>query len=149
MIRGLGEMNKRGFTIVELLVVVVVIAILASIAIVSYSGITQQARDSKRATEAQALVQALDLYYSDNGIYPAVGSDNTGYSPNLLKSVLVPDYISSIPTPPGQGSSSADYWYVRGTGGSSFGIRVDYEKKPDCHIGRNNAGTVWWGLQAC
>ncbi len=139
---------NSGFTIVELLIVIVVIAILAAITIVAYNGINQQARDSKRTSDVRTLVQAIEMYNIDHGSYPSVGSDNAGYSSTTLQSVLVPDYISSIPKPPTP-SDTSDYNYVRGSGGVSFDIRVNYETKPRCHSGQNNAGVAWWSLPAC
>jgi type II secretion system protein G len=64
-------MNKqRGFTIVELLVVIVVIAILAAITIVAYNGIQQRARDSSIRADLANLSKKLELYNADNGTYP-------------------------------------------------------------------------------
>lgn len=60
----------NGFTVVELLVVVVVIAILASITIIAYNGVQGRTRDDKRKTDILNITKALELYYSDNGAYP-------------------------------------------------------------------------------
>jgi prepilin-type N-terminal cleavage/methylation domain-containing protein len=61
----------RGFTIVELLIVVVVIAILASITIVSYTGIQNRAHDSVVQGDIQNIAQKLNIYYLDKITYPA------------------------------------------------------------------------------
>lgn len=62
-------MNKStsGFTIVELLIVIVVIAILAAISIVSYTGIQQSARDSKRKSDLELIVKGFGLWGAENG----------------------------------------------------------------------------------
>lgn len=60
-------MKNRGFTIVELLIVIVVIAILATITIVAYNGVQQRARDSARKNDVASIVKALKLYSVDNG----------------------------------------------------------------------------------
>ena len=49
------KQKSKGFTIVELLIVIVVIAILATLVIVTFTGIQQKARDSKRETDVDAL----------------------------------------------------------------------------------------------
>lgn len=67
-------MKSRGFTIVELLIVIVVIAILASITIVAYNGIQQNARDSGRKSDIAAIAKALKMYAADNGNYIGSGS---------------------------------------------------------------------------
>lgn len=56
----------RGFTIVELLIVIVVIAVLATISIVAYTGAQQRARDSKRKNDVAAIAKAFKLYEVDN-----------------------------------------------------------------------------------
>lgn len=53
------EKDKQGFTIVELLIVVVVIAILAAITIVSYNGIQSRAREAQVQSDTRSLVQAI------------------------------------------------------------------------------------------
>lgn len=64
---GKKQRAKNGFTIVELLIVIVVIAILAAISIVAYNGIQQRARDSRRAQDMSTIKKALLLYDSGHG----------------------------------------------------------------------------------
>jgi len=68
-----GASKKRSsvpaFTIVELLVVIVVIGILASITIISYSGISSRTRDAKRKSDLAALEQALEMNYIKSGAF--------------------------------------------------------------------------------
>ncbi|MFZ1243267.1 MAG: prepilin-type N-terminal cleavage/methylation domain-containing protein [Candidatus Saccharimonas sp.] len=74
------HINKLGFTIVELLVVIVVIAILAAISIVAYNGVQQRARNSARVSEAQEWVKILNMYAATTGTYPfSSGSRCLGY----------------------------------------------------------------------
>lgn len=61
--------NLRGFTLVELLVVMVVIGILAGIT-VTYYAIQQRARETLYLGELKKLGDALDIYYTKNGNYP-------------------------------------------------------------------------------
>jgi prepilin-type N-terminal cleavage/methylation domain-containing protein len=62
--------TQSGFTIVELLIVVVVIAILAAITIVSYNGITQQANASAAKSTAATFQKKAELFFADQGRYP-------------------------------------------------------------------------------
>lgn len=64
--------KSQGFTIVELLIVIVVIAILATLVIVTFTGIQQKARDSQRQTDVNALASHLEAYYANNGYYPTL-----------------------------------------------------------------------------
>lgn len=62
--------EQEGFTIVELLVVVVVIAILAAITIVSYNGIQNQAYEARMKTTYRSVKQAVAMYQSENSRIP-------------------------------------------------------------------------------
>jgi prepilin-type N-terminal cleavage/methylation domain-containing protein len=67
-------MNKssgRGFTIVELLIVIVIIAILAVIVIVAYNGITGRAYNNRAQSELSSIAKAVQVFYTVNGRYPA------------------------------------------------------------------------------
>ncbi len=69
--------NQRGFTIVELLIVIVVIGILAAITIVSYSGITARARAIEYQADALAINKKAEIYNANGTSYPltAAGTD--------------------------------------------------------------------------
>lgn len=120
--------KSKGFTIVELLIVIVVIGILAAIVIVAYNGIQQKGRDAQRHNDIKAITTALEMYYLDEGRYP-VGSGanpsttiNSSWSTtadsswNNLRSKLVPKYISSLPSDPistpGANAQSTGYNYA-------------------------------------
>jgi len=63
--------DERGFTIVELLIVIVVIAILAAIVIVAYAGVTQRANTSKASANAVSVQKVAETINADTGSYPA------------------------------------------------------------------------------
>lgn len=66
--------TTNGFTIVELLIVIVVIAILAAISVVAYTGVQARARDSIRKSDLAEIKKALTLYYTDEGDWVETGS---------------------------------------------------------------------------
>ena len=70
------ESDRGGFTIVELLIVIVVIGILAALVIVTYNGIQQKARDTERKTDIKALQGHLEAYWADNAKYPTLAQAN-------------------------------------------------------------------------
>jgi len=72
--------SQSGFTIVELLVVIVVIGILASITIVSYNGITARANVTSAQSSARAVTQKIEIYNAEIGRYPYSTADLTGDS---------------------------------------------------------------------
>ena len=63
--------NKKGFTIIELMIVIVVIGLLAAIGFVAYGNVTKSARDSDRQADASALAKKGEEFYAAKGIYPA------------------------------------------------------------------------------
>ena len=63
--------KQQGFTIIELLIVIVVIGILAAIVITTYSGIQAKARNAVRQTDIQSIQTQLEAFYSQNGYYPS------------------------------------------------------------------------------
>ena len=67
--------KNQGFTVVELLIVIVVIAILAAITVVAFNGIQMRAQTSKVVSSADAVIKALEMYKLDNGAYPLSGSE--------------------------------------------------------------------------
>ena len=67
----------NGFTLVELLIVIVIIGILAAISIISYSGISTSARNAARTQELKQWEKLFELYGAQNGEYPAMA--NGGY----------------------------------------------------------------------
>lgn len=71
--------NVSGFTIVELLIVIVVIAILATISVVAYNGIQNRAYDSSVQSDLKALATKLELFKASslNSTYPDPGTLNT------------------------------------------------------------------------
>jgi len=62
---------RRGFTVIELLIVIVVIGILASIIVVSYNGVTERTYKSTLQTDLRSALSKIDIYKSDNGRYPS------------------------------------------------------------------------------
>ena len=141
MLRG---QKQTGFTIVELLIVIVVIGILAAITMVAYSNVTNRAKDSQTDSSVSQMKKLIEMYMADNGVYPAVcgGGDNSGCNAELLAGALVPTYANKLPEayPTGYGV----YQYVRGTGGTAYAIYLRYYSKANCKTGVNvNVG--WWG----
>ncbi len=72
------SIEARGFTIVELLIVIVVIAILAAISVVAYAGIQDRARDSALRSDLTNAAKKLEVFNAINGRYPNSGAEWSG-----------------------------------------------------------------------
>lgn len=68
---------QHGFTIVELLIVIVVIAILATISVVAYNGVQNRANDTAVQSDLKQIAKKFELYKVDKDVYP-VGSSQIG-----------------------------------------------------------------------
>lgn len=121
----LPNKNKKGFTLVELMIVITVIAILATIAVVSFTRVQKQARDTKRKAEIKSLQTALQAYFTEKNTYP-VKTSATSASAGLTG--LTPSYISSLPAAPqGTTGTNTAYMYVSDSDGYKYALCVDLE----------------------
>lgn len=112
-----------GFTLVELLVVISIIGILATIVIASYTGAQAKARDTQRINDLDDIKYALILYKQDNGSFP----DNPGSSlcnfptnSDCLSQLVSGKYVSSLPSAPNNSDNYGYYNYSQ-TAGGGFG----------------------------
>ncbi len=135
--------KQKGFTIVELLIVVVVIAILASITIIAYNGIQSRARDTARIDKVKAISKAIELYRVDNGQYPPIqdgsGSESTCGSQtenwghcdrNQILATYIAPYLKLDPTSISSATvGSYEYYYTSQPGDNfqSYGMMVGLE----------------------
>lgn len=77
--RSLG----RGFTIVELLIVIVVIGVLAAITIVAFSGVQTRARDARVMSELKSLQTSMEMFVTDNGRKPTNAGAGNNTHPEI------------------------------------------------------------------
>lgn len=82
--------SRRGFTLVEILLVVAILGILAGVAVVGLKGRTNKANIAATRTSISAVQTAIDVYETDNGVYPSgmqalltKGSENNWNGPYI------------------------------------------------------------------
>lgn len=115
--------NKNGFTIIELLVVIVVIGILASITILAYTSVQQQARDKQRMTSSTVVSSGLEKYFDVNGEYPSVAKV-TNSDATAAKQLLGLTDLTSLSV----SGSTVNLWK---TGAASSVNRLTYSGNTD------------------
>lgn len=129
----------RGFTLVEVAVVVAVIAILASLSVMAFNQVQKQSRDGKRKADITALQTLFEKYYQTNGKYPR-SVYPTGSAGDILLTWTTPSQLEAVVGKIGDtfgdplrtsgtalfniGGSSPGYFYIGGIDGPASGNAV-------------------------
>ena len=101
-----SKQKQTGFTIIELLVVIVVIGILATVIIIAYNGAQDRARFASYRSDISRINDAIQVYFGEKGSYPydaSVGSTPgssyciTGTTSFMSNTGLAPSYINPMP----------------------------------------------------
>jgi len=150
------KINKNGFTIIELIVVVAIIAVLASIVIFNVNGYINKAKDAKRVGDLKQIQKALELYKMDHGGYP-----NTGGPPNwrsecaawgsLAPNDVIPgitsSYLGSFPSDPSMDKANSQCCYLYTSDGTDFALlahgctKINYASQPSLIDPARDGGT--------
>ncbi|RJR30416.1 prepilin-type N-terminal cleavage/methylation domain-containing protein [Candidatus Microgenomates bacterium] len=134
---------KKGFTLIEVLIVIVIIGVLVSIAAFGLQGAREGARDAKRRSDLEAVSAALELYRSDCNQYPSPSSNRVP-SPLIGNNSITTcsssnSYMSSVPTDP----QSVKYYRYARPSASRFEICASLERGSGTVTcgGSSNCGT--------
>ncbi len=114
--------NTRGFTLIELIIAVSIVAVLASVVIVNLQDGKKKARDTQRLNDIEQIQLALRLYKDANGEYPT-GFDKAEIGVGGLIDTALAPYLSIVPADPR--SSTTEYKYV-------------YDSDHPCRSGNHN-----------
>lgn len=130
--------KQRAFTLLELLIVMVILALLAGLGLMSFGTIQMKSRDSRRKQDLANVSKALETYYNDYGEYPAsvdglIAGCGTGGAENCSwgspwtddKSTL---YMSALPRDP---VGNQNYFYHRINNGYYLFARLENELDGD------------------
>ena len=98
--------KKKGFTLVELMVVIIILAVLTAIAIPSYMALRNRARVAAAQSEMKNIATALELHSADEDAYPL-----TAVYPGALE----PDYMTEVPV-----NDPWDVAYVYASAGATY-----------------------------
>ena len=130
-VRRMGD--KRGFTMIELLIVIAILGVLTVLGITSFGTSQLKSRDARRKADLLNITKALEAYYNDHGEYPT-GTGNTGIAGQTWSNPFTdPDnptdgalYINVLPTDP----SGYNYYYDS-SDGTYFQLYAYLENEQD------------------
>ncbi|MDQ3008838.1 MAG: prepilin-type N-terminal cleavage/methylation domain-containing protein [bacterium] len=145
--------QNAGFTLVEILIVMVIIGILASLSIGSFQSSQQKARDTRRKGDINAITTALEVYRNDTGAYPLNSSANKimgcGAATECDWGEIFQDsndtiYMAQLPTDP---RSSQQYVYL--SDGSYFQLYARFENTEDRAVPKSGEDPMVYGTLDC
>jgi prepilin-type N-terminal cleavage/methylation domain-containing protein len=133
--------EKRGFTLIELMIAVSIVGILSTVGMVMYSSSQKVARDSKRKQDLRSIAQALEIFYLEYKRYPCSDAGGTGVNSNTgnwltdsnvancistgvtgTNTSLAPSYMNSVPKDPLSPSTTYQYSYLS-SGNNTLGTQ--------------------------
>jgi len=141
------KINKKnkGFTLVELLIVISIMGILTVVGAASFKTVQLKSRDVRRKNDLGSISKALNMYYNDIGSFPHGTPDING----MIKSVgigfsaavngSITTYMVEMPRETTKGIE--DYYYISTTG-KSFKIFVNLENKEDSNCLKDGNGNI-------
>ncbi len=101
---------KRGFSLVELLISISILAILTLISLIAYSSVQKNSRDAKRKSDLSVIQSALEHYHADQGYYPLTDDFNTLLNSGGALVFGTKTYASKMPKDPV--STGSAYYYL-------------------------------------
>jgi general secretion pathway protein G len=106
--KRIKDLRKDGFTIVELLIVIVVIGILAGLVFVQFNNVQGRARDSERKADIRLIESKLAEHRADSSAYPAALSDLTDTPADALAGPTSGETYTYVATPSGCTTAAND-----------------------------------------
>lgn len=139
------QLKHRGFTLIEILVVIAIIALMVTVASFSYGEVRENARDTKRISDVDQIGLAMRLYIQENGVPDCrdgtvleagrsqIPTDRTDCADETAIKAYLTNYFGELPVDPrGPGDENYYYYYdanhqclTDGDGGMVFAVNLE------------------------
>ena len=151
------RITKKGFTLLELMVVVTIIGLLATIVLSALNDARMKGRDAQRIKSVKEIQKAIDLYYSTNGFYPVENTARSGSTVatdicshgergdanwcNLMND-LAAYYPGGFKDPSGDNQVTYRFYYDSDTadGNSTYGLMAMLEAPSNAYLADGDGG---------
>ncbi len=123
--------RQSGFTIIELLIVIAIIGILATLVLTNFQGAQAKGRDTVRKSDTNSVYQKLEEYYNENGGYPngalsvtvLPGIDEGALTDEDGAAIAYTDGFVASTTPPTSNPDNTDEYYYQAFGCTTAGAQ--------------------------
>jgi len=126
--------DSKGFTLLELLIVIALIGILVSLGAASYTAAQKKARDARRQADIRQIATAMELCYDDTTCAAGVEkypSNATADSPNAITNIdtdSTPCYMCPLPTDPTNSGNQQYAWSANSTVTTKYCVYTQMER---------------------
>lgn len=127
---------QKGFTLIELMIVIAIVGILAAVALPAYQDYTARAQMSEALTLAEGQKAAVVEYFSDNGVFPA----NNVSAGIATASTITGKYVAKVEVGQVAGTSGAKITSTM----KSSGVNADIKGRTLTLVGQQNSGSFSW-----
>jgi prepilin-type N-terminal cleavage/methylation domain-containing protein len=134
--------KQRGFTLIELMVVLALIALLASVILASVRTAGAKGRDAARRENLSAVKLALELRFNELNNYPTVAGETTPWTDASISSALTAYLPGGAPKDPLDPVWHAPYYT---SNGSVYSIKMEFENGDICKTGGSGVDPAWFG----
>ena len=145
MLFAMLKKGTKGFTIIEVLVVISIIGILVAILVLSFDAARKHSRDSARKASLKQLQLAIETYRAQNGKYPAkgcgdvstkwigpniTGNSNTNVCTDYIAGVA-PEFIAALPVDAKQGGADSGFLYQTDSSQTAYKVIINNTVETD------------------
>lgn len=148
---------RKGFTLIELMIVIVILGVLMGTILPRLSSAQARSRDLGRVADINSLAQALETYFDDYGLYPGTNGTIECLVSGQVAHDAIDEYLKTFPVPPASQQAitvngtlcTGSYLYAplsnRGLSNTGYILAIDMETYQNSNFLRSNFSGITWG----